>query len=81
MSLSAFLQALPDSDAALGRKVGALLAPPRVIPRVTIRQWRIGRSVPRDPEIIKALISLGAGALTAAMIFGIDERSAIGGAN
>ena len=70
MRLEKFMKEAGLGDAELGRRIGELLKSREPVPRVTVRQWRLGQRKPRDPEIIEAIRKLSRRRVTANDFYG-----------
>ena len=65
MNLAEYMKSHGIGDAALGKKIGEKLNPKRVVPRVTVRQWRLGLRRPQDEATLAALRAATGGRVTA----------------
>lgn len=73
MTLAEFMAEKKLSDAEVGRRLGALLLPSCTIPRVTIRQWRVGVRVPRSKAVIAAIQKLSENRVTLHEVMGLPD--------
>lgn len=69
MTLAEYAESRGFTDAEMGALIGRHLSPPRVIPRVTIRQWRLRLRMPRDPRILAAITEATKKKVTVSDIF------------